>query len=118
MIESFRDLEVYKKAFLLSSKIHKESQSFPKMEQHALADQIRRSSKSICAHLAEGFGKQKASKAEFKRFISTALGSAHEVLVWIDYAIEFNYISQKLRQEWISQIETIIKMLHGLYAKV
>ncbi|CAH2403446.1 four helix bundle protein [Mesorhizobium escarrei] len=49
------------------------------MEQYALADQLRRSSKAICANLAEGFAKQTHSKPEFARFISMAIGSCSEV---------------------------------------
>ena len=47
----------------------------PMIEQQALGDQMRRASKSICANIAEGFGRQKRSKAEFKRFLSMAIGS-------------------------------------------
>ncbi len=118
MIESFRDLDVYKKAFLLSVSIHRTSRSFPKEEQFGLTNQIRRSSKSICANLAEGFGKQRFSKAEFKRFIAIAQGSAHEVLVWIDYCKEFEYVDKTVYEEWANQTNSIIRMLNGLYNKV
>ena len=76
---SFERLEVFKRAYRVSLEIHRVSLSFPEIEQRALADQIRRASKSICANLAEGFGKQAHSKAEFRRFIGMALGSADEM---------------------------------------
>ncbi len=50
------DLEVFRRAYRLSLEVHRASLEFPRIEQFALADQIRRASKSICANLAEGFG--------------------------------------------------------------
>ena len=70
----FEDLEVFKRAHKLSLEVHALSLELPQIEQFALADQIRRASKSICVNLAEGFGKQSQSKAEFKRFILMSIG--------------------------------------------
>ena len=56
-----KGLNVYKKAYAVSLEVHKATLSFPKTEQYALADQMRRSSKGICADLAEGFAKQSHS---------------------------------------------------------
>ena len=74
--------------------IHRVSLSFPAVEQRALADQIRRASKSICANLAEGYGRQKGSKAEFVRFIRMAIGSSDEMRVWLRYAFDLGYIDE------------------------
>lgn len=117
MIESFRDLIVYQKAYELSKDIHHLSLCFPKHEQYSLADQMRRASRSICANIAEGFGKQRNSKAEFRRFLSMATGSAHEMLVWIDYCPDFQYINNDVHQEWSETMIQTIKMLHGLQTK-
>ena len=76
MAHRFEDLGVFQRAYKLSLEIHKMSLTMPQIEQQALADQVRRASKSICANLAEGFGKQSQSKAEFRRFILMAIGSA------------------------------------------
>ena len=65
--------------------MHRASLDFPRIEQFALADQVRRASKSICANLAEGFGRQLVSKPEFRRFVMMALGSADEMQVWTIY---------------------------------
>ena len=70
------DLEVFRRAYRLSLEVHRASLEFPRIEQFALADQIRRASKSICANLAEGFGRQRISKPEFRRFLAMAIGSA------------------------------------------
>src|SRR6476661_6778823 len=55
--ERVEDLEVFRRAYRLSLEIHRSSLALPRIEQFALADQLRRSSKSICANLAEGFAK-------------------------------------------------------------
>ena len=59
-IVSFEDLEVFKRAYRVSLEVHRASLSFPAIEQRALADQVRRASKSICANIAEGYGKAEA----------------------------------------------------------
>src|SRR5690242_21845973 len=65
----FEDLDVFRRAYALSLEVHRASLDFPRIEQFALADQVRRASKSICANLAEGFGRQRLSKPEFRRFL-------------------------------------------------
>src|SRR5271156_3882773 len=75
---SFEDLEVFKRAYRVSLEVHRLSLEMPRIEQLALADQMRRASKSICANVAEGFGRQHRSKAEFKRFLWMAVGSSDE----------------------------------------
>ncbi|MER9585704.1 four helix bundle protein [Mesorhizobium sp. M0276] len=64
-IKRAKDLEVYKRAYAVSLDVHKATLAFPKIEQYALADQLRRSGKGICANLAEGFAKQTHSRPEF-----------------------------------------------------
>ena len=93
-IESFEDLEVFQRAYRLSLEVHRKSLDFPRIEQRALADQIRRASKSICANIAEGFAKQGASAAEFKRYLAMAIGSADEMRVWARYCLDLGYIDE------------------------
>ena len=64
-VERFEDLEVFRRAYRLSLEVHRASLEFPRIEQFALADQVRRASKSICANLGEGFGRQRLSRPEF-----------------------------------------------------
>ena len=85
-VESFEDLAVFQRAYRISLEVHRESLGFPPIEQRALADQIRRASKSICANIAEGFGKQSSSAAEFRRYLSMATASSDEMRVWAHYA--------------------------------
>ena len=81
VVRSFEDLEVYQRAYRLALELHKASLQFPKIEQFALADQIRRASKSVCANIAEGFARQRGSSADFHRFLILALGSSDEMKV-------------------------------------
>ena len=114
MVSKFEDLEVFKRAYRISLEVHTQSLGMPALEQRALADQIRRASKSICANLAEGFGKQGQSKAEFRRFILMSMGSADEMRVWIRYCVDLGYIDQGTWQRWRDEYEQIAKMLQGL----
>ena len=117
-VRRFEDLEVFKRAYVLSLEIHRVSLTMPRMEQQALADQVRRASKSICANLAEGFGKQSQSKAEFRRFILMSIGSADEMRVWSRYCFDLGYIDQSTWQRWRDEYEQIAKMLQGLIKRV
>jgi four helix bundle protein len=114
---TFEDLDVWKRAFGVSLIIHQTTLNFPKIEQYALADQIRRSSKSICANIAEGFAKQKTSKVEFKRFLMMALGSSNEMLVWLRYSLELKYITQDEFKAWHEEYSIISKMINSLHEK-
>ena len=114
MALKFEELEVFKRAYVISLEIHKASLKFPAIEQYALADQIRRASKGICANLAEGFGKQVHSKAEFRRFVVMAIGSADEMRVWSRYCLDLGYIDEVTWARWRSEYEEIAKMLTGL----
>ena len=118
-VSRYSDLQVYKKAFAVSLEIHRKSQEFPKTEQYGgLADQMRRASKSICANLAEGFAKQQGSKAEFKRFVLIAMGSAHEMQVWADYCRALSYVDEKTANGWAENYDEIVRMLQSLYSKI
>ncbi len=115
-IKCIEDLDVFAKAYKASLELHEVSLSWPKNEQfNGIADQIRRASKGICANLAEGFGKQAYSKAEFKRYISIAIGSADEIRVWISYAADLGYMPVAQAKSYRNTYQTIAKMLSGLY---
>ena len=116
-VVSFEDLEVFQRAYRLSLEIHRASLTFGAVEQRALADQIRRASKSICANVAEGYGRQKRSKAEFKRFLQMAIGSSDEMRVWVRYALDLGYIDEPTWRRWRDEYQTITRMLQSLMSK-
>ena len=116
-VVSFEDLEVFQRAYRLSLEIHRQSLKLPPIEQRVLADQLRRASKSICANVAEGYGRQKRSKAEFKRFLQLAIGSSDEMRVWVRYALDLGYIDEATWRRWRDEYQMISRMLHSLAAK-
>lgn len=113
-VSSYEDLDVFQRSFTLSIEIHRISLTFPKIEQYALADQIRRASKSICANIAEGYGKQKIFPAEFKRFLAIALGSSDEMQVWTKYCEALHYIDTHTAKQWHESYRRISRMLQAL----
>ena len=117
-IASFEDLEVFQRAYRISLDLHRASLQFPKVEQFGgLADQMRRASKSICGNIAEGFGKQRHSNAEFKRYLLMAIGSADEMQVWVKYCSDLEYVDQTACERWRDEYRQIARMLQGLYTK-
>jgi four helix bundle protein len=78
---------------------------------------MRRASKSICANVAEGYGRQKRSKPEFRRFLQMAIGSSDEMRVWVRYALDLGYIDEPTWQRWRDEYQIISKMLQTLSAK-
>jgi four helix bundle protein len=118
LIQNPWDLDVFKRAYRASLEIHKATLSFPKIEQYALADQLRRASKSICANIGEGFIKQKYSRAEFARFITIAEASSCEVQIWLRYAFDLEYISQAIFAKWTDDFQAIGSMLAKLRSKL
>src|SRR6266849_6224695 len=88
----FRDLKLYQLAYKLAMEIFNLSKSFPAEERFSLTDQIRRSSRSVTANIAEGYRK----KLYVKMFVSKmadADGEAAETQVWHDYSRDCGYIS-------------------------
>ena len=112
-VERVEDLEVFRRAYRLSLEVHRASLEFPAIEQRALADQIRRASKSICANLAEGFGRQRMSRPEFGRFLMMAIGSSDE-MVWVLYCRDLGYIESDVAERWRGAYREIARMLWGL----
>jgi four helix bundle protein len=115
-VSRVEDLEVFRRAYRLSLEVHRASLDFPRIEQFALADQVRRASKSICANLAEGFGRQQQSRPEFRRFLIMAIGSADEMQVWALYCRDLGYIEADVAERWRSEYREIARMLSGLQA--
>ena len=114
MVSHYKELQVYQKSYQAALKIHTITFDFSKHEQFALTSQIRRSSKSICANIAEGFAKSHSSPAEFKRFLSIAMGSNNEVQVWLEFCKDLEYIDAEDFARLCPEYEEIGKMLFSL----
>src|SRR2546430_15516868 len=116
---SVEDLDVFQRAYRISLDLHRASLQFPKIEQFGgLADQMRRASKSICGNIAEGFGKQRRSNVEFKRYLLMAIGSADEMQVWLRYCSDLDYIDRKVCEQWRDRYRQISRMLQSPPTKV
>ncbi len=90
-IRTHQDLDVYKLAFELAMEIFKLSKSFPKEETYSLTDQIRRSSRSVAANLAEAFRKRKYPK-HFVSKLSDCEAEAAETQTWLEFSWQCEYI--------------------------
>ncbi|MEO0136369.1 MAG: four helix bundle protein [candidate division WOR-3 bacterium] len=113
MIKSYRDLEVYKKAYRLALEIFYLTRKFPREEIYSLTSQIRNSSRSVPANIAEGWAKRKYENI-FKRQLVDALGSAEETQVWLDFALDCKYILKEEHSNLIFKYNEVGKMLNGL----
>ena len=92
-ISSVRDLEVYRLAFDTAMEIFEITKSFPKEEKYSLTDQARRSSRSVCTNLAEGWRKRRY-KAVFINKLSDAEQEAAETQTWLEFAWKCNYVNE------------------------
>lgn len=96
--KSHRDLRVYQLAFESATRIHEITKSFPAEEKYSLTDQIRRSSRSVCANIAEAWRRRKYPK-NFVSKLTDSDSEATESSVWLDFALHFNYITPELHKE-------------------
>ena len=114
-MNSFRTLKVYVQAKELVKQVYELLKKFPREEQYALCDQLRRAVISIPSNIAEGSGRN--SQKDQAHFYSIAYGSLMETFSQLDVAFDLGYI----RQEEFNQLESLIneeaKMLSGLIAK-
>ena len=106
----YKELKAYQKAFELAMRIFEISKSFPKEERYALIDQMRRSSRSVCANIAEGYRKR-LYKKHFIAKLSDADMENSETSVWIDFALACSYINKNIHSDLIKESTEIGKLL-------
>ena len=111
-IRSFEELEVWKKARMVSAQIFKSTASESFYKDFALKDQINSASGSIMDNIAEGF--EGGARKEFIQFLSYAKGSCGEVKTQLYRALDREHISKDTFQKFETQISEIGKMLGGL----
>ena len=109
-LKGHRDLKVFQLAYKLAMEIFQISQAFPKEEKYSLTDQIRRSSRSVAANIAEGFRKRQYPKM-FVSKLADSDGEATETQVWLDFARDCNYLPLEKHAELIKSYEEVGKML-------
>lgn len=107
----FKDLLAYKKAFSLAMEIYAITKSFPNEEKYSLTDQIRRSSRSVCANLAEAYRKRRYTK-HFISKLTDSDGENSETNVWLDFSFECEYISKEIHQNLTEKTIEIGKLIN------
>ena len=108
---NFSDLQIYQNSYELALKIHRMTQELPREAQLELGSQIKRSSKSIPANIAEGFAKKNSQK-DFCRFLFIALGSSNETLVHLNFLKDLNYLDVSTFKKLYEEYETLCKMIN------
>jgi len=109
-IRTHKDLQVYKLAFQAAVELYHVSKSFPPEEKYSLTDQIRRSSRSVCANTAEAFRKRRYPKSFIVK-LSDAEAEAAETQVWLDFSLEFNYIDKEKHALLYDKYDHILSQL-------
>jgi four helix bundle protein len=113
MTGSFRDLKVYQLAFESAREIRLISMKFPKEESYSLTDQIRRSSRSVCVNIGEGYRKRIYPK-HFTSKMTDADGEATETSIWLDFALDCNYIDEVFFNTLQAKYNEIGRMLNSM----
>jgi len=112
-MKGHRDLRVFQLSYSLAMEIFKLTKTFPKEELYSLTDQIRRSSRSVAANIAEGFRKRQYTKV-FVNKLSDSDGEAAETQVWLDFALDCGYMSQSDHDRLFSSYEEVGRMLGSM----
>ena len=110
MVKTHKDLRVYVKSFDAAMAIFRMTKSFPKEEVYSLTDQIRRSSRSVSANIAEAFRRRRYPKL-FVLKLNESEAEAAETQNWLDFSLKSEYISHSTHQNAIQTYDDIIGML-------
>ena len=109
----FRDLIVYQKSYLLAMEIFEIKKTFPKEEKYSLVDQIRLSSRSVPANIAEAWVKRKYPKSFVSKLLDS-LAEEAETEVWIDMSGDCKYVDKQLHDSLIERYQEIARMLNSM----
>ena len=109
-IKDHRDLGIYKIAFETAMKIFELSKKFPVEERYSLTDQIRRSSRSVCANMAEAWRKRRY-EAAFVAKLNDCEAEASETQTWIEFAVKCNYMDVQTGRELYANYNQVLSGL-------
>lgn len=115
-VNSFRDLLVYQRSRQLAQAIFEVSKQFPKEEMYSLTDQIRRSSRSIGAQVAEAWAKRRYEK-HFLSKLTDADGEQQETQHWLETAVDCQYLTTKQAATLLADCEEIGRLIGGMMNK-
>jgi four helix bundle protein len=109
-IRSYRELRVYQSAFQLAMQIFEITKGFPAEEKYSMVDQMRRSSRSVCANIGEAWRKRRYT-AHFVAKLSDSETEAEETRVWLEFALRCNYINENTFSELDTKYDLVIGQL-------
>jgi len=112
-INHFRDLIVYQKSFEKAMQIFEITKRFPVEERYSLTDQIKRSSRSVCSNLAEGWRKRRYELV-FKNKLTDSMQEASETQCWLEFSLACKYIDNFTFEKLDKEYEEIIAMLNSM----
>lgn len=115
-IRTHKELEVYKMAFNAAMRIFELTKSFPKEEKYSLVDQIRRSSRSVCANIAEAWRKRRY-EAAFVSKLSDSEAEAAETQVWLEFSQKCGYLEINTAKELYSTYDDILGKLVNMLTR-
>ncbi|MFW5756359.1 MAG: four helix bundle protein [Tangfeifania sp.] len=113
MIRGYKSLKVYQMAFQAAKDIFELTKKFPVEEKYSMTDQIRRSSRSVCICIGEGYRKRKYPKY-FSLKMTDADGEATETTIWLDLAFASKYIASHEHSNLVNTYDEIGKMLNSM----
>lgn len=116
MIENFKQLIVWQKAFNLTKTIYQFTENFPRSEEYGLKSQMRRCSVSIVSNIAEGYAR--VTRKDYAHFLSNSLGSCTELETQILLSKEFKYLIENQSSKLLSDLEEVGKMLTAIRKKL
>lgn len=111
-----QDLEAYKAAYKLAMAIFRASKAWPAEERYSLTDQIRRSSRSVCANLSEAWGKRRYV-AHFTSKLTDADGENLETQTWLNFAFDCSYLDEASFESLAGSSDEVGRLLGGMLAK-
>jgi len=115
-IQSYRDLLVWQQAMELATSIYRVSGSWPKDELYGLTSQARRAAVSVCANIAEGYGRE--NRGSYLQFLRIAQGSLKEVETHLEIAVRIGLVNEQQTAGPLEQSESVGKLLRLLIRKL
>lgn len=115
-IRIHKDLDVFNLGYTLAMEIFRVSAKFPQEERYSLTDQIRRSSRSVCSNIVEGFAKRR-HEAVFKNSLNDSLGESEETKLWLNFALDCGYLSREDHERLTAGYDQVSAMLWILMTK-
>jgi four helix bundle protein len=116
IVQSYRDLVVWKKSMALVLQVYRCTQAFPRIETYGLTSQLRRAAVSIASNIAEG--QARLSTGEFKQFLGNARGSLMEVETQVLIARGLGYLDQNQSEALLATAAEVGRILNGLLASL